>query len=212
MGRSKKYTKPKKPASAPRTPRDDPSSDVIQQVVEIDDKAATRRTLLRAELAADVDGALEAIRDFGLDAVIVGGQGLRDRAKALKKAGVAVIVTDVASTSWSRTSAMARRDEGLGAALVAAGLHPAIATGASGSSRFLRLLVAREIGEGMDAGNALSAVTSWAADAAGVARTTGSLVPGKRADVVVWDGDPFSAATRAEHVFVAGEEVDLEGD
>ena len=32
----------------------------------------------------------------------------------------------------------------------------------------------------------------------------GSLEPGKRADLTVWDGDPFSVYTHAELVFIDG--------
>ena len=38
----------------------------------------------------------------------------------------------------------------------------------------------------------------------GIDDVTGSLEPGKMADVVIWDGDPFSVYTRAEHVFIDG--------
>jgi imidazolonepropionase-like amidohydrolase len=35
----------------------------------------------------------------------------------------------------------------------------------------------------------------------------GSLREGREANVVVWNGDPFEFATRAEHVFVRGKEI-----
>ena len=38
----------------------------------------------------------------------------------------------------------------------------------------------------------------------GVDDVTGTLEPGKMADVVIWDGDPFSVYTKAEHVFIDG--------
>jgi hypothetical protein len=207
MGRSKRYTKPKKTPSPPPTPRDDPSSDTLASVLGGGDDV--RRVLLRAELENEVGAALDMVRDFDLDAVIAGGEGLRERADELVKARVAVVLTHLGDTAAARTSPLARREAGLGAALAAADLRPALASGGAGSGRFLRLLAAREVGEGMERGQALAAVTLWAAEAAGVAGETGSLDAGKRADVVVWNGDPLDAATRAERVFVAGEEVDL---
>ena len=38
----------------------------------------------------------------------------------------------------------------------------------------------------------------------GVDDVTGSLEPGKMADLVIWDGNPFSVYTKAEHVFIDG--------
>jgi len=42
------------------------------------------------------------------------------------------------------------------------------------------------------------------AKALGIAARTGSLKPGKMADVVLWNGDPFSVYTRPERVWVDG--------
>jgi imidazolonepropionase-like amidohydrolase len=38
----------------------------------------------------------------------------------------------------------------------------------------------------------------------GIADQTGTLEPGKNADVVVWSGDPFNVYSLAEHVFIDG--------
>jgi imidazolonepropionase-like amidohydrolase len=42
------------------------------------------------------------------------------------------------------------------------------------------------------------------AKALGIADRTGSLKPGKMADVVLWNGNPFSAYTRPEKVWIDG--------
>jgi imidazolonepropionase-like amidohydrolase len=47
-------------------------------------------------------------------------------------------------------------------------------------------------------------ITANAAQALGVGDRTGTLEPGKMADVVVWSGDPFSVYSRADQVFVDG--------
>jgi imidazolonepropionase-like amidohydrolase len=54
---------------------------------------------------------------------------------------------------------------------------------------------------------ALAWLTLNPAWALGVEAHTGSLEPGKDADIVVWSGDPFSVYTQAELVFIDGEEV-----
>ena len=59
---------------------------------------------------------------------------------------------------------------------------------------------------GMSHDDALRAITLTPAEVFGVADRIGSLAPGRNANVVVWSGDPFEFATRAEHVFVGGRE------
>jgi imidazolonepropionase-like amidohydrolase len=47
-------------------------------------------------------------------------------------------------------------------------------------------------------------LTSNAAKALGIGEQTGSLEPGKMADVVLWNGNPFSVYARAEKVWIDG--------
>jgi imidazolonepropionase-like amidohydrolase len=47
-------------------------------------------------------------------------------------------------------------------------------------------------------------ITANPAWALGIDSTTGTLEPGKRADLVVWSGDPFSVYTKAERVYNDG--------
>ena len=47
-------------------------------------------------------------------------------------------------------------------------------------------------------------VAENAARAIGVGDQTGSLEPGKRADVVIWSANPFSIYARADQVFIDG--------
>ena len=72
----------------------------------------------------------------------------------------------------------------------------------------------QEAGIAMGAGNragfditraeAIAWITSNPARAIGVGDRTGSLEPGKMADVVIWSGDPFSIYTKADKVFLDG--------
>ena len=50
----------------------------------------------------------------------------------------------------------------------------------------------------------ISWITLNAAKAMGIADMTGSLEPGKMADVVLWNGDPLSVYSRPEKVWVDG--------
>jgi len=62
----------------------------------------------------------------------------------------------------------------------------------------------RKVGLDFTEGEAFSWLTLNAAKALGIADKTGSLEPGKMADVVIWSGDPFSVYSLAEKVFIDG--------
>jgi imidazolonepropionase-like amidohydrolase len=57
---------------------------------------------------------------------------------------------------------------------------------------------------GMPWDEALRAITLAPAEAFGVADRVGSLRPGRDANIVIWDGDPFEFATKAETVLIRG--------
>jgi len=52
--------------------------------------------------------------------------------------------------------------------------------------------------------HAIAWITSNAAKSLGVDKYTGSLEAGKMADVVLWNGNPFSVYAKAEHVYIDG--------
>jgi imidazolonepropionase-like amidohydrolase len=59
--------------------------------------------------------------------------------------------------------------------------------------------------------DALKWITAYPAWALGIDKKTGTLEPGKYADLVVWSGDPFSVYTFAEQVYIAGDAVYVRG-
>jgi len=63
---------------------------------------------------------------------------------------------------------------------------------------------AARVGIGIAPERAIQWITSNPAKSLGVADMTGTLEAGKMADVVVWDGNPFSVYTKAERVYIDG--------
>ena len=57
---------------------------------------------------------------------------------------------------------------------------------------------------GVSWGEALALITSRPAEAIGMGGEIGSLASGRRADVVIWSGDPLEVSTAAEQVFIDG--------
>jgi imidazolonepropionase-like amidohydrolase len=74
-------------------------------------------------------------------------------------------------------------------------------------SRVLLWEVAMAVANGLPAETAVRAATIEPARLWGVADRVGSLEPGKDADLVLFDGDPFEYTTHIKHVVVDGEVV-----
>ncbi|MGH7474898.1 MAG: amidohydrolase [Longimicrobiales bacterium] len=66
------------------------------------------------------------------------------------------------------------------------------------------LQAGRAAGIDVDYDDAIEWITINPARAIGVDEETGSLTVGKRGDVVLWSGDPFSVYTRADQVYIDG--------
>ena len=66
---------------------------------------------------------------------------------------------------------------------------------------------ARKLGIEVTPEHAMRWLTLNAAKSMGIDKVTGSLAPGKNADVVVWNGNPFSSYALAEQVYVDGARV-----
>jgi imidazolonepropionase-like amidohydrolase len=63
---------------------------------------------------------------------------------------------------------------------------------------------------GLTWGVAFEAISAAPAEALGLGGEIGSLRPGRRADVVIWDGDPLELATGVEAVWIDGVRQSLE--
>ncbi len=63
---------------------------------------------------------------------------------------------------------------------------------------------------GLSWDEAFAAISSRPAEALGLGGEIGSLRPGRRADVVIWDGDPLELATAVEAVWIDGVRQSLE--
>jgi imidazolonepropionase-like amidohydrolase len=62
---------------------------------------------------------------------------------------------------------------------------------------------------GLDWASAFAAITSKPAEAMGMGGEIGSLRPGRRADVVIWSGDPLELSSGVERVWIDGIEQSL---
>ena len=162
--------------------------------------------VLSAHRAADI---LEAVR-FGqeekLRIVIVGGSEAWLVAAELKKAQVPVLLVPSNMVPGSFEQLRARDD--VATKLDAAGVSVAIACN-DFSRRRLRQEAGIAVAYGLPRARALSAITLVPAKAFGLEKELGSIEAGKRADVVLWSGDPLELSSFAEKVFIAGADQPL---
>ena len=81
---------------------------------------------------------------------------------------------------------------------------------ADGATRNLPYHAAHSVAFGLDREAGLRAVTLGPAEILGVDDRIGSLEAGKRADLIVTDGDPLQFLTRIRRMWIDGMEVDPE--
>jgi imidazolonepropionase-like amidohydrolase len=139
--------------------------------------------------------------------VIVGGVQAFRVAEELAERDMPVILTRTRSPTPDRNDSYAATFRNA-AILHHAGVRVAFGTDDSADVRILPEHVAISVSHGLPAQVGLEAVTIRAAEMLGLDDLIGSLETGKRADILVTDGNPLQALTRIETMFIGGIEVD----
>jgi len=139
--------------------------------------------------------------------VVVGGAQAFKQAEELARRDVPVILTRTRSPTPDR-------DDSVLAAMTnatilhEAGVTVAFGTDESADVRNLPEHAAIAVSFGLPPEEGLRGVTLNPARILGLGDEMGSLDPGKRADLLVTDGDPLQPLTRIETMFIGGVEVD----
>lgn len=161
-----------------------------------------------ASSSAQITGALEIAREFGLKPVISGGSEAWMVADTLAARQVPVIVGPLTSTPGDDDPYDAiYANPG---ALVRAGVTIAFRTGSVSDVRNLPYNAALATAYGLDPDAALRALTIDAARIWGVADQLGSIEPGKLANLFVATGDPLDVRTQVRHVLIRGLPTSME--
>ncbi|MBS0334465.1 MAG: amidohydrolase family protein [Proteobacteria bacterium] len=154
--------------------------------------------------ASDIRHVLEFAREEHIKVIIEGGQEAWKVAPELAKAGVPVLLNPFDDRPESYEELGATLDNA--GRLSAAGVTVAFtSTGGSARVRETRYEAGSAVSHGMAYDAALAAITINPAKIFGVADRTGSLEPGKDADLVVWTGDPFEPLSQPTAVFIKGQ-------
>jgi len=164
--------------------------------------------LINADQASDIQSAIDLAKEFGIKVIIGGGEEAWEVADRLAAARIPVLAGAESNIPTSFSALGSRQDNV--ALLRKAGVQVAlIGNGAGDESLFnvrnIRYEAGNAVGYGMSWNDALAAITQAPAEIFGVSDKIGTLAPGREANVVVWDGDPFEFATRAVAVYVRGQ-------
>ncbi len=201
-------------------PEHDPDMDALVPVVR-----GEMPVFFAASAENEIRRAVRMAREFDLALTVVGAtEGFR-AIDALRQARNAVVTVDFPSstsvTGWtyraslrrsladsaSADSAVQRMVEGNAAALHAAGIRFALASGSLNPADFLAN-VRKAVAAGLPSDVALQALTIRPAEIAGVGDRLGSIEAGKIANLVVSDGALLTDSARVRMVFVDGVRYD----
>jgi Amidohydrolase family len=163
--------------------------------------AGRLRVLLEAETRAEVQRALAFAERHNLKGVLVGSRRAGELAAAVKVSGLGVALGPFAPGADSKYLASA-------AALAKAGVPLGFALdGPTNGPCTLRLSAAACVRAGLSRDDAFRALTSGAAELAGVGDRQGSIKAGMDADLVLWSGDPVDPASQVRAVWIDGKKV-----
>jgi imidazolonepropionase-like amidohydrolase len=163
---------------------------------------------MRADRAADIRALLAFAKEQRVDVIVLGGAEAWLVADELAAANTPVVILPSAGEPSSFDALYARDDNA--SLLHQKGVRVILSPGGTdlGTTR-VRQEAGIAVSYGMPRNAALKAVTLEAARAFGADQELGSIEKGKRADLVLWSGDPFETTTVAEAVWIRGERADL---
>ena len=175
--------------------------------------------LVHVERASDILQVLELKREFpSLKIVLVGASEGWMVADRIARSGIPVIASPVNDLPASFEE-IAATQSNVGR-MRSAGVNVSIGMIDDSDTRNLfmerqyaaNLVALQRVpgAAGVSWGDALAMITSRPAQAIGMGGEIGSLEPGRRADVVIWSGDPLEGSSAAEQVFIDGVRQPLE--
>ncbi len=163
--------------------------------------------VLNAHRASDVRAAVRLKQDEDLDVIVTGGAEAWLVADELARAQVPVILHPSIMEPWSFEALRVRDDSAM--RLARAGVKLVITANGNWdqNARRLRQEAGIAVAHGLDRKAALRAITLTPAEVFGKADELGSVTKGKRANLVLWSGDPLELSSVAEKLWIDGEEL-----
>ncbi len=176
------------------------------------------KLLVHAESGLDILRTLDLKREFPkLDLVLVGATEGWTVARQIAAAGVPVIASALNDLP-DQFENLAATQSNMGR-MKAAGVNVSIGFINDNDARMTisttqyagNLVALTKVpgASGLDWGSAFAAITSKPAEAVGLGSEIGSLRAGRRADVILWSGDPLELSSAPERLWIDGVEQSL---
>ena len=167
------------------------------------------RVMVGVNRAADIRQLLRWAQRHSVRIAISGGAEAWKLAPQLAAAKVPVFVDPLANLPSDFDSLGASMDNA--ARLRAAGVDVGFSQrgDASHNARKVRQLAGNAVAAGLPWADGLAGLTRVPAEAFGVAGTLGPIAPGKRADLVLWSGDPLEVNAVALQVWMDGRAIPM---
>lgn len=171
--------------------------------------------LIRVNRAADIRQVLALRQEFPkIDLVLVEANEGWLVAREIAAAGVPVIASALSdlpdafeSLGATQSNIGRMRAAGVKVGLGEIGAQPRNTKQSAGNLVAIQKMPGAT---GLSWDDALAAATSWPAEAMGMGEDFGSLRPGRRGDVVIWDGDPLELSSAPALMLIDGEQQSLE--
>jgi imidazolonepropionase-like amidohydrolase len=197
------------PEASPSRPSYDAALDAMGPAL-----AGSLPIAFSASSAREIRRALAMAAEFSVRPVIVGAHGAADVTPELKAANAHVVVSlnlparprAIAQDADESLEAIQDRDAArkVAGALFRAGVAFGFASAGLKDPKDLVGNARIAVQNGLPVDAAIRALTQDAATMAGLGSRLGSIERGKRANLVVTDGDLLGEKTRVKHVFIAG--------
>ncbi|MCR6663946.1 MAG: amidohydrolase family protein [Luteimonas sp.] len=167
------------------------------------------RVVVRVERAADIRQLLRWSQRQNVRIAIAGGAEAWRLAPELARADVPVFVDALANLPGNFDQLGATLENA--ARLRAAGVRVGFTQSgdASHNARKVRQLAGNAVANGLPWEDGLAGLTRVPAEAFGVGDQVGTIAVGKRADLVLWNGDPLDVAYVAEQVWLDGRAIPM---
>lgn len=165
--------------------------------------------IVEVERAVDILNVLQVTRPYKVRLILLGASEGWRVAPQIAAAGASIIVNADANLpqDFSRLFATYQNAARLAAAGVPLAFMGETHLGPMPRApRPPRFVAGRAVAYGVDHETALASVTITPARMFGLDGELGSLEMGKRADLVVWSGDPLEVTSHVDHLFVRGVE------